>query len=75
MTATNDPRTPMKWSPRGGKVQAPGKPATELATGNPIMNLREVPHAGWTNVGSTTIRLVTVHVVDKGKPLYDESKK
>ena len=59
----------------GGKIQAPGKPATELATGSPVMNLRDVPHAGWTNVGSTIIKLVTVHVVDKGKPLYDEPKK
>ena len=59
----------------GGKVQVPGKDATDLATGNPILNLRDVPHGGWKNVGTTTIKLVTVHVVDKGKPLYDESKK
>ena len=59
----------------GGRIQVPGRDATELVTGNPIMNLREVPHAGWKNVGTTTIKLVTVHVVDKGKPLYDEPRK
>ena len=59
----------------GGKVQVAGKPETDLATGAPIMNLRDVPHGGWKNVGSTTIKLVTVHVVDKGKALYDESRR
>jgi hypothetical protein len=58
----------------GGKVQVAGKPPMELATGNPIMNLRDVPHGGWKNVGTGTIKLLTVHVVDKGKPLYDEKK-
>ena len=32
-------------------------------------------HAGWTVVGQKTIRLLTVHVVDKGKPLYDWVRK
>lgn len=59
----------------GGKVQVPGKEVSDLTTGNPIMNLRDVKHGGWKNVGSNTIKLVTVHVVDKGKPLYDESNK
>ena len=58
----------------GGKVGAPGTPGNDLATGAPIMNLRDAVHGGWTNVGSTTIKLLTVHVVDKGKPLYDEKK-
>jgi quercetin dioxygenase-like cupin family protein len=59
----------------GGMVELPGKPATELPTGAPIMNLRDVPHAGWTVVGQKTIKLLTVHIVDKGKPLYDWVKK
>jgi quercetin dioxygenase-like cupin family protein len=59
----------------GGKIQVPGKDAAELATGSPILNLRDANHGGWKNVGSTTIKLLTVHVVDKGKPLYDESKR
>ena len=35
------------------------------------MNLRDAPHAGWKVVGDKSIKIVTVHVVDKGKPLYD----
>lgn len=58
----------------GGTVQLPGNPPNALATGAPIMNLRDAPHAGWTVVGDRTIKLLTVHVVDKGKPLYDSKK-
>jgi anti-sigma factor ChrR (cupin superfamily) len=59
----------------GGMVEVPGKPPSALSTGTPIMNLRDVPHAGWTVVGDKTIKLLTVHIVDKGKPLYDWVKK
>lgn len=59
---------------QGGMVQAPGKDAFMLPTGAPIMNLRDVPHAGWKVVGDSPIRLLTVHIVDKGKPLYDKPK-
>jgi quercetin dioxygenase-like cupin family protein len=59
----------------GGMVEMPGNPPSELSTGAPIMNLRDVPHAGWTVVGDKTIKLLTVHIVDKGKPLYDWVKK
>ena len=59
----------------GGMVQVPGKDPTELKTGNPIMNARDVAHAGWTVVSDNTIRILTVHVVDKGKPLYDTPRK
>jgi quercetin dioxygenase-like cupin family protein len=59
----------------GGMVEAPGKPAFELPTGKPIMNLRDVPHGGFKIIGEKTVRLLTVHIVDKGKPLYDSVKK
>jgi quercetin dioxygenase-like cupin family protein len=55
---------------QGGTVKAPGKPAFAIPTGASLMNLRDVPH-GFTVVGHKTIKLVTVHVVDKGTPLYD----
>ena len=58
----------------GGKIDTNGK-AGELVTGAPILNLRDVPHGGWKNSGTTTIKLFTVHIVDKGKPLYDTPKK
>lgn len=59
----------------GGIVEAPEKPAMEIPAGAPIMNLRDVPHGGFRVVGDRTIRIVTVHVVDKDKPLYDRLKK
>ena len=59
----------------GGMVEVPGKPAFALPTGAPIMNLRDVAHGGFKIVGEKTIKLITVHIVDKGKPLYDTVKK
>ena len=52
---------------QGGMVQAPGKDPFMLPTGAPIMNLRDVPHAGWKVVGDSAIRIFTVHIVDKGR--------
>ena len=59
----------------GGMVEVPGKPAFAIPTRAPIMNLRDAPHAGFKIVGDKTIKLLTVHIVDKGKPLYDWVKK
>lgn len=59
---------------QGGMVQAPGKDPVALPTGAPIMNLRDVPHAGWKVVGDTPIKLFTVHIADRGKELYDVAK-
>ena len=56
---------------QGSMVQLPGKAATMMATGSSFMNLRDVPHAGFTVVGDQPLKLLTVHVVDKNKPLYE----
>lgn len=56
---------------QGATVQAPGKPAMTLQTGAAAMNLRDVKHAGFTVIGDVPLKLFTVHIVDKGKPLYD----
>ena len=56
---------------QGTMVQFPGQPPTMMQTGSAIMNLRDVPHAGFTVVGDQPLKLVTVHVVDKNKPLYE----
>jgi quercetin dioxygenase-like cupin family protein len=55
---------------QGTMVQLPGKEPTMMETGTPIFNLRDVPHAGFTVVGEVPLKLLTVHVVDKNKPLY-----
>jgi quercetin dioxygenase-like cupin family protein len=56
---------------QGTMVQLPGKGAMMMETGASILNLRDVPHAGFTVVGDTPLKLLTVHVVDKNKPLYE----
>ena len=58
----------------GGMIEIPGKPPMAIPTGASVMNLRDVPH-GFKVVGDKTIKLLTVHVVDKGKPLFDFMKK
>lgn len=59
---------------QGAMVQVPGRDATFLPTGVTVLNLRDVKHGGFTVVGDTPLKLFTVHVVDKGKPLYDYVK-
>jgi quercetin dioxygenase-like cupin family protein len=59
---------------QGGTVQSPGKEPVTLPTGTTLLNLRDVKHGGFTVVGDTTLKLFTVHVVDKDKPLYDDSE-
>ena len=56
---------------QGASVQPQGKEPIALRTGATLLNLRDVKHAGFKVVGDTSLRLFTVHIVDKGKPLYD----
>ena len=58
---------------QGARVQVPGKDPMQLATGSSLLNLRDARHGGFTVVGDTALKLYTVHIVDKGKPLYDHS--
>ena len=56
---------------QGTMVQLPGQAPTMMATGAPIMNLRDAVHGGFKVMGPGNLILFTVHSVDKGKPLYD----
>jgi quercetin dioxygenase-like cupin family protein len=56
---------------QGATIQVPGKDPVTLVTGTSVLNLRDAPHAGWVVVSDTPLKLFTVHIVDKGKPLYD----
>ena len=56
---------------QGTQIQVPGKDPVTLATGTPVLNLRDVAHGGYVVVGDVPLKLFTVHIVDKGKPLYD----
>lgn len=59
---------------QGAMIQLPGKEPMMLPTGAPVLNLRDVMHGGFTIVGSGSLVLFTVHIVDKGRPLYDVAK-
>ncbi len=59
---------------QGATVQAKGEKPITLPTGASNLNLRDVAHGGWIVVGETSLKLFTVHVVDKGKPLYDSAR-
>ncbi|MES2017490.1 MAG: cupin domain-containing protein [Pseudomonadota bacterium] len=55
----------------GGLIQFPGKEPQVLASGSPVWNLQGVFHGGFKVVGDKPLKLYTVHVVDKTKPLFD----
>lgn len=56
---------------QGASVQLQGSGPMALPTGATLLNLRDVKHAGFKIIGDTSLKLFTVHIVDKGKPLYD----
>jgi quercetin dioxygenase-like cupin family protein len=55
----------------GAMTQTPGQEPQMRPTGSSGINVREVPHAGYKVVGDKTLKLLTVHIVDKGKPMYN----
>ncbi len=59
---------------QGAMIQIPGQQPTMMATGAPILNLRDAVHGGFKVIGPGQLILFTVHSVDKGKPLYDWQK-
>lgn len=56
---------------QGARIQVPGKDPAMIATGTTILNLRDIKHGGFKVIGDASLKLFTVHRVDKGKPLYD----
>jgi quercetin dioxygenase-like cupin family protein len=60
---------------QGATLQQPGKEPRVIPTGTPVLNLRDVVHGGDKVIGDTSYKLYTVHIVDKGKPLYESAGK
>jgi quercetin dioxygenase-like cupin family protein len=58
----------------GATIEAPGQPPVKREAGSAVINPREVFHGGYKVVGDKTLKLLTVHIVDKGKPLYPTEK-
>jgi quercetin dioxygenase-like cupin family protein len=55
---------------QGATTEEPGKAPVVREAGSVAINPREVFHGGYKIVGDKTLKLLTVHIVDKGKPLY-----
>lgn len=55
----------------GGSFQAPGTEPVTVEAGATLHFPREVAHGGFTVVGERTLKVVTVHIVDKAKPLAE----
>ena len=60
---------------QGATLQAPGKPSRTVPTGANLQNLRDAVHGGDKIIGDTSFKLSTVHIVDKGKPLFEPAAK
>jgi mannose-6-phosphate isomerase-like protein (cupin superfamily) len=58
----------------GGVVETPDGKQMSIPTGTAGINRRDVPHGALKVVGDKPIKFITVHIVDKGAPLYDKPK-
>ena len=59
----------------GATAESPdGKPVT-FEAGSAHINARGVPHGEFKVTGSKTLKLLTVHIVDKGEPMMQPVKK
>jgi hypothetical protein len=45
-----------------------------LAAGTASINVRDVPHGAFKVIGDKTLNLLTVHIIDKGKPMFTSVK-
>jgi hypothetical protein len=55
----------------GAMTDVPGQGQVPRVPGTGGINVREIPHAGYKVIGDKPLKLLTVHVVDKGKPLQN----
>ena len=53
----------------GATLQFPDGKEVSRPAGQAGVNVRDVPHAGYKVIGDKTLKLLTVHIVDKGKPM------
>ncbi len=55
----------------GGSTQAPGEEPSTVPAGATIHFPRGMPHGGFIVVGDAPLKVLTVHVVDKDKPIAE----
>lgn len=59
---------------QGASLGFAGEAPIVLATGSTLLALRDIKHGDFKVVGDTSLKLYTVHIVDKGEPLYEFGK-
>jgi quercetin dioxygenase-like cupin family protein len=55
----------------GATLELPDGSRREFPAGAATINARGVPHAGVKVVGDKTLKMLNVHIVDKGKPMTE----
>ena len=58
----------------GGTIETPDGKQVTIPNGATGINARDVPHGAFKVVGDKPLKFLSVHIVDKGKPLYDKPK-
>jgi quercetin dioxygenase-like cupin family protein len=53
----------------GATLQFPDGREVSRPAGEAGVNVRDIPHAGYKVIGDKPLKLLTVHIVDKGKPM------
>lgn len=55
----------------GATIELPDGKQVPFPAGTTGINHRDKPHGAFKVVGDKTLKYLSVHIVDKGKPLYD----
>jgi mannose-6-phosphate isomerase-like protein (cupin superfamily) len=58
----------------GSTIETPDGKQVTIPNGATGINARDVPHGAFKVVGDKPLKFLSVHIVDKGKPLYDKPK-
>ena len=58
----------------GATLELPDGSQRQFSTGAVTINTRDVPHAGFKIAGDKALKMLTVHIVDKGKPVTEVEK-
>jgi quercetin dioxygenase-like cupin family protein len=58
----------------GATLLLPDGNERSFPAGAAVINVRDVPHAGFKVGGDKPLKMLTVHIVDKGKPLMVPAK-
>ncbi|MCK1420710.1 cupin domain-containing protein [Bradyrhizobium sp. 180] len=58
----------------GATLALPDGKEIQFPTGAAVINARDVPHAGFKIAGDKTLKMLTVHIIDKGKPMMEPAQ-